>query len=324
MFDSAGSNIDTVVTLLSDCDGGELACNNTAPGGMPQALAVAEVVGGETYWVAVEGNNGETGSIDLSIAPVECPSGDLTGLSLPATVSSVGGTTTHEPRCTNDDLTSQPEKTLRYVPDSAGLYRFTAVSDDSVGTVLSVYDGAMCGGEYQQCNWNVGGSTAYPAEVTRYLEADQAVTIVVEGSTGVAAFDVDIELLDSSSDSCDNIPDLGASQSSTVASTDPHLVSSSCGWAGNSVGAWPQHLYQFTVNVSAGNFCDVYLDEESSTAITTYVIEGDPCRGTEFMCDSPDNAYTFGQSDNGVYTLVVENVNSFHGDADYTIINNCD
>jgi len=324
MFDSAGSDFDTVVTVLNDCDGTELACNNTAAGSVPQGLAVAEVVAGETYWVAVEGANGETGEVNLTIAPVVCPSADLTGQPLPATFSTVGGTTNHEARCSGQDISSQPEKTIRYVPEMAGLYRFSAASSD-VRVLLSLYEGAMCGGEYLQCSYGQVSSGAYPAEVTRYLEADQAVTLVIEGENGTGEFDVDIELIESNAGSCDDIPELGAGQSGTIdPDVDAHVVSTSCDWAGNSYGSYSEHLYRFTVNQPAGgSSCYVSL-EESTGMIETYVLQGDHCEGSEWECEATSDYHAFSRSDNGVYTLVIENRDPFQGAGTYTISSTCE
>lgn len=324
MFDSAGSDFDTVVTVLSNCSGTELACNNTASGGTPQGLAVAEVTGGETYWVAVEGSNGETGEVSLAIAPVVCPSADLTGQPLPATISSVGGTTEHEARCTGQDISSQPEKTVRYVPEVEGLYRFSAASSD-VRVLLSVYDGAMCGGQYLQCSYGQVGTGAHPAEVTRYLEAGQAVTLVVEGEEGVGQFDVDIELIEDEVGSCEDIPELGTGQSGAISATeDPHVLSSACQWAGNSFGSYAEHLYRFAVDLPAGGGSCYVSVEESSGVIGTYVLEGHRCEGSEFECETSGYYHEFSRNDNGVYTLVVENRDPFQADATYTITSTCE
>ena len=324
MFDSAGSDFDTVVTVLSDCEGTELACNNTAPGAVPQGLAVAEVVAGEHYWIAVEGANGEAGEVSLTMAPVVCPSADLTGQSLPATISTVGGTTNHDPRCSGQEISPQPEKTIRYVPETAGLYRFSASSSD-VRVLLSLYEGAMCGGEYLQCSYGQVGSGAYPAEVTRYLEAGQAVTLVVEGEEGAGEFEVDIQLLESNTGTCDDIPELGTGQSGTIsAADDANIVSTSCDWAGNSYGSYPEHLYRFTVNQPAGgSSCYVSL-EESTGMVETYVLQGDHCEGSEWECEAATDYHSFSRNDNGVYTLVVESRDPFQGTGTYTISSTCE
>lgn len=322
MFDSAGSDFDTVVTLLSDCRGTELACNNTAPGATPQGLAVAKVAAGKTYWVAVEGNNGEKGEVNLAIAPVACPSADLTGQPLPATLSTVGGTTDHEARCTGQSISPQPEKTVRYVPERAGMYRFSASSND-FRVLLSLYDGAMCGGEYLQCSFGQVGASAYPAEVTRYLEAGQAVTLIIEGEDGAGEFELDIQVVDDGG-VCDDIPELGDKQSGTISSSDSHVLSSSCNWAGNSYGAYAEHMYRFTVNQpSGGASCYISLDE-STGSIETFVLAGDRCEGAEFACEATGNYHAFSRNDNGVYTLVIENRDAFHGQGSYTITSTCE
>jgi len=324
MFDSVGSDFDTVVTVFSDCDGTELACNNTAPGSIAQGLAVAEVTAGETYWIAVEGNNGETGEVQLAMAPVVCPSADLTGQPLPATFTTVGGTTNHEPRCTGQDVSSQPEKTIRYVPEVTGLYRFSAASS-AVRVLLSLYEGSMCGGAYLQCSYGQVGSASYPAEVTRHLEAGQAVTLVIEGEDGAGEFDVDIELLEEEAELCEDLPELGTGQSGSIdPGTDLHALSSSCNWAGNGVGSYAEHLYRFTVDEPAGDASCYITLEDSSVPVEMYVLSGDRCEGPEFACEATGGYHSFSRSDNGVYTLVVENTDPFQGTGTYTISSTCD
>jgi hypothetical protein len=321
MFDSAGSDFDTVVSVLSDCDGPELACNNNR--GTPQGLAVAKVTGGETYWIAVEGNNGETGEVNLAIAPVECPSADLTGQPLPATLSTVGGTTDHEARCTGQEISPQPEKTVRYVADSAGLYRFSASSSD-FRVLLSLYDGAMCGGEYLQCSFGQVGSTAYPAEVTRYLEAGQAVTVVVEGENGEGTFELDIEPVDAVTGGCTQLTELGAGKSGVIDGGSTHELSSSCNWAGNANGFYSEHVYRFTVDQSSNDVSCYVTLESSSGPIDMYVIAGDDCASPEYECGIPNGYLGFSRSENGVYTLVIENTDSFQGSVEYEVTSTCD
>ena len=254
---------------------------------------------------------------------VSCPSADLTGQPLPATLSTVGGPTDHEPRCVGQDISPQPEKTVRYVADSAGLYRFSASSTD-FRVVLSLYDGEICGGEYLQCNYGQIGSGAYPAEVTRYLEAGQAVTVVVEGEEAAGTFDLDIEPIDSTAGGCTEPAELGAGTSAVIEWVPTHEVSSSCSWAGNGLGSYPEHVYRFTVNESpASGGCTVSLVPVNGE-VRMYVMEGDQCAGPEFDCDDSFDEFVFSNGDNGVYTLVVENAGPFQGDAEYEVTSTCD
>src|SRR5690606_6283364 len=106
--------------------------------------------------------------------------------------------------------------------------------------------------------------------------------------------------------------------------SDPHVFSTSCEWAGNANGAFAEHLYKFTVDLPHGDANCAIEVEDDSGFIGSYVVVGDRCEGIEFECEATGYYHQFSRSDNGVYTLVVENRNPFQGSASYTISSTCD
>ncbi len=318
-FDSAGSNFDTVVSVLDgDCDGDELACSN-ASGASPQGRAVAKVSKNQRVVVVVDGNLGESGDSRLEITPIECPTTDVSDQPLPATLTTVGGTNTHDGTCGGVDT---PEKAIRYLAKSAGLYRFSASSAE-FGPALYVEQGPECGGVLLQCNKNV--ENGHPAEVTRWLEAGEAVTLIVDGGEG--AFTLDAQMLEDPG-ACAGLPTLTSISDVVLDESAPKLLSSSCDWAGN-IGfdsqphPYPEHAYTFTLDLGVAESCSI--DVTGDMAFQGYLLRGDHCEGAQVDCElgSPDFHRSFSAQDNGTYTLVIENNMAFDSPITYSITTDC-
>jgi len=71
VIDTFGSDFDTVLYLLDECEGEELACNNNAGGGN-QSEVVYEATEGEVLVIVVDGaGGGSTGDFELNIEAIE-------------------------------------------------------------------------------------------------------------------------------------------------------------------------------------------------------------------------------------------------------------
>ncbi|MEX1362624.1 MAG: hypothetical protein AB1Z98_05820 [Nannocystaceae bacterium] len=66
VFDTLGSDIDTILTLLSSCDGTEIDCNDDEPGGTLQSELTLDMVAGQAVLISVDGWN-ESGDFVLNI-----------------------------------------------------------------------------------------------------------------------------------------------------------------------------------------------------------------------------------------------------------------
>jgi hypothetical protein len=318
-FDTSGSGFDTVVALLDGaCNGDELICSNENSAS-PQGRVVAKVSKDQQVVVVVDGNLGESGDGVVKVAPVTCPATDLSDQPLPATLSTVEGTNTHEGACGGADT---PEKAIRYVAQADDLYRFSVTSDD-FSPALYVEQGPECGGQLLQCNTNV--QSGYPVEVTRWLTQGEAVTVIVDGGPGT--FSLDVQTVPDTSN-CQQMPALTSLSDAVINQSTPNLLSSSCAWAGNvlpgdGLNPYPEHAYTFTVDLAVAENCTVSIVGDQD--FQAYLLRGDHCEGAEWQCTdmSLSQAFSFTKNDNGVYTLVIENTHTFGSPLTYSISTSC-
>lgn len=320
VFDTGGSTIDTVLALVSDCDGTELACNDNTEDTL-QSEVLSYLEEGQTVAVVVDGNTGESGDVQLHVSQVTCPSLDLTGQPLPVTKDTSGGPSEHSGACGGADA---PERSYRFTPTSDGLYRFRASSEVFV-PALYLEDGARCDSPLLGCSMggNQGPIGGYPAEVTRFLHADEPVTVIVDGADGGSGlFDLDIEQLDDAR-TCPSLPSLPTLESislpnSSAFESTTHLLSASCAPSGatnfSSPVPYSDDSYPLKVAFGASTSCTYQL--EASQPIAVYLLEGSDCSGAERLCvtseeQAGDHVATFSlnAADNGDYVLVVESLN---------------
>ena len=66
VFDTIGSSLDTILTLLSACDGTEIACNDDLNGDVFQSAITLSMMEGESVLISVDGWNA-TGDFQLNI-----------------------------------------------------------------------------------------------------------------------------------------------------------------------------------------------------------------------------------------------------------------
>jgi hypothetical protein len=320
-FDTRGSTFDTVVAVLDgDCTGAELGCNNNVDAS-PQSEVVVRLVQGQRVIVVVDGHLGAKGDVTLNVTRVTCPSTDLTGQPFPAVLSTVGGTNEHDGACGGAGFA---EKSLRWVPETAGLYQFS-VSTEAFFPALYLEQGPTCGGQLLQCNDNV--VSGYPAQVTRWLEAGQPVTLIVDSANNAGGeFSLDVKKL---TDSCPSeqpvtTPVNGVILNDSVAGSK--VLSSSCAWAGNmEVGQHPyaERSYPIHINLTNLQFCSYSITADGPYLL--YLISGTKCDGQEVSCIEPADTHNlnFSAADNGDYVLVIENHLPFTPTLTYSIATDC-
>lgn len=313
-FDSAGSAVDAVVALFAACDGAELACNSAA-GEARSSEVVAHLAKDEEVVVVLDGNWGDAGQFKLNVKPVTCPGLDLTGQPLPAYLSTTGQSDQYQPTCGEmPPAPNSPERTIRWVPEQDGLYRFT-VKTSAFRPTLSLFQGATCAGDLVQCSYNVQGG--FPPEVTRWLRAGEPVTLIVDSlDGGSGAFTFDVEKLPGQ---CKLRPQImqnmtGVLLDETSGSTQ---LSSGCTWAGNQYQnvdqPYEEHIYPIHIPSSGFTRC-IYRVENPTGAWAAYLLEGNDCGGRELDCQVDTEGYfDFSPEDAGDYLLVVENQAPFFG-----------
>jgi hypothetical protein len=307
---TSGSGFDTVLGVLSSCDGPELACNNNF-GASPHSEIVAEFERDQRVLVVVDGNLGESGAAKLGIEPVTCPGTDLTGQPLPAELTTVGGPNDHGGACGGD---GEPEKTVRFTPPEAGLYRFS-VKSSTMAPALYLEEGPRCGGALLGCN-APGSIGSYDAEVTRWLPGGKPLTAIIDGQQGSGQFELAITKLADTCPAYTNLPDWDVDVVLDD-TTGNHVLSASCAPAGaNGFGgraAFMEHSY--ALNIAFGASVSCMYEVVSDAPITLYGIRGGQCGGAEEFCsasnyNSIDGNYVAqfwaNESKNGDWVIVIE------------------
>lgn len=201
----------------------------------------------------------------------------------PVTATTSDGTNEHSGACGGD---GQPEKAFRWKSPSAGLFRFTASSED-FAPALYLERGARCGGELIACN---RGGSASLATVVGRLAQGEVVTLIVDGAAG--AGDVGLNVEDISGELCPNQPGFSPFEpvSGVLTAGDPSVLTGSCVPARQRVlpgGEFdlPEHSYPITID---GAECEVTIIADAPVAI--YVHEGFKCGGRELLCQAVDDA----------------------------------
>jgi hypothetical protein len=206
-FDTRGSAFDTVLGVYDGCAGNELACNDFGPAG--DALAIVDLLAGQSVTVVVDGMYGASGAFDLEVLEVlpeeigctddadddldglvdcvdpdcaadgacalVCPDDVLSGaLPIVVNASTVGETADHEASCA--PTVGASDLAWEFTAPAAANYRFDTAGS-TFDTVLTVLDG--CGGAELACNDNAGGGVQSGVQVA--LAAGQTVVVVVDG-----------------------------------------------------------------------------------------------------------------------------------------------
>jgi hypothetical protein len=316
-FDTLGSSFDTVLSLFASCTGRQLACNQDTAG-VPQSEVVASLEKDQEVLVVVDGSVGDQGQYSLKVEPVSCPALDLTGQPFPVSLSTVGQEDNFQATCGATPADGRLERTMRWVPETDGLYRFSVTSSIFQPT-LSVFEGGKCGGQLLQCSYNV--SSGHPAEVTRRLEAGEPVTLIVDATTGEpGAFSLDVKEL---ADACPVLPTLidGVTGVTLDDGEGTNLLSPSCSWAGNQYNGadqpFEEHIYPINIPATGFTNCTYALENMTGTWVA-YLLRGNDCGGEELGCFSynggdDEASFSFSTEDAGDYLLVIENAAAFPG-----------
>jgi hypothetical protein len=286
-IDTFGSSFDTALAVVGSACTGELACNDDA-GGEISSEIVREFAAGEAVVLVVDGKSGSFGDAVVNTHAVTCPVLDLNRQSPPVATTTLDGTNEHSGSCGGE---GQPEKAFHWKSPSAGLFRFTATTDD-FSAALYLERGPRCGDELIGCN--VGGFDS-PATVVARLAKDEVVTLIVDGTDG--AGDVTLDVEDISGEACPNQPGFSPFQevSGVLTGGDPSVLTGSCVPARQAVlpgGEFdlPEHSYPIRIN---GASCGVQIIADGPVAV--YVHEGAECGGRELVCQAFDTAPEAGE-----------------------------
>jgi hypothetical protein len=273
--------------------------------------------------IVVDGHLGDSGAVALDITPVTCPTQDVSGVTMPLTLSTASSTDTYDGACGGSGYA---DRAVRYTAPSAGLYRFTAESPDFL-PVLYVDRGPECGGTNLQCSYGIVNS--HGAEVTRYLEANESVTVTVDGRSGTAgSYTLDIQPV---AGSCPTQPEIQGTVTNVTPSSS--LLSGSCWEPGNAMSTYSDVSYPVHVDLPTLQSCSITIDRltEDNGPVVLVLITGDHCEGEEVLCETlsaSDTSWgiTFsptGDLRNGDYVFMVQNAHPFAFEQTFDITSDC-
>ena len=198
-FDTIGSDFDTVLYVLDGtCGGPELACNDDQPGTFVGHSALTlPLATGQAVTAVVEGLLGESGDFALTVdrLPGTCPDEVLDPGPLPLLV--MGSTAmADEASAGSCGGLGSPDYSYVFTAPADGVYRFDT-EGSSFDTVVYLLD--ECLGSQLACNDDAGGPAA---AASAYLEAGQAVVVVIDGAGASGSFQLQIEESTDSGDCC--------------------------------------------------------------------------------------------------------------------------
>lgn len=277
VLDTEGSDFDTVIFALdSACDGAEIACNDNAPD-VGYSQIIAPFTQDQRVVVVLDGSGGESGTAQLNISAVDCPSADVSGQDLPQDFSNVAGSNDHDGTCGG---AGNPERAFRWTAPAAGLYSVVATSSDFVPAVY-VEQGPVCGGPELGCNADPGSERG---EVVRELAEGDIITIIVDSTGGTGDFTLDVLPVDAM---CPGVVlDGGMPFADNIDNYADHMTSS-CGADGYVEGGnynpYADATFAFTSpgKIGASSGCDITVTSGFPAAISLQ--EGN-CDGPEVQC----------------------------------------
>jgi len=283
VFDTQGSNFDTVLGLYDDCDGNEVACNNDSATGTDSKV-VLKVEQDTELLVAVDGFAGDSGDVTVNVGRVSCPDFDLEGQTFPLSLSTSGFGDDTSNACGG---AGQEDRAYHWVPPTDGLYAFT-VTAPGYRPIVTLVDGAECGDTELGCNKAL--EPDFKSEVVRRLFAGQPVSVYVDGVDGAGAFDIDIHEVVATCPS-----EVLVENVTSMATYLPRTMTTSCSFPEirNGVNI-PQELGDKTYKVaipSAGlgcfGGCDIQIN--SGSLFSAALLEGGDCSGAELECSEADS-----------------------------------
>ncbi len=279
VFDTEGSQFDTVLGLFDECEGTEIACNNNVGEGNSSKI-VHKLAKDEEVLIAVDGFAGDQGEAALTIARVSCPDADISEQTLPLSLSTLGFGDDTSNSCGGQ---GQEDRGYHWVAPSDGLFAFKAVSEN-FAPIISVHEGPECGDEELGCSGSAG--TGKRAEVVRRMTAGQEVSLYVDGIAGGGSFDLDIT--DRSDVTCPEAAEMP--DPSDAISFTPRVMSGSCGSPvvfGEFGGSFaPGDMsYPLTLgSISEGCNGSCTATVESQGDFIVYILDQQDCGGTELAC----------------------------------------
>lgn len=285
VFHTFGSDYDTVLALFDECGGQELSCSNNV-GQSVQSEVVHKFVQGQGALLLLDGAVGDSGSTQLSIERVSCPSADLEGQSFPVQLSTLGFGDDFSGACGGSGA---EDRAYHWVAPADGLYYFRATSE-VFKPIVSVVDGPRCSDLVLGCNLAAAGDLG--AEVVRFLRAGQVVSVLIDGDSSGGSNDAGLFELDIGIREAPSCPagELTLETGIIDSFASQRSLSPSCGAVYN-YGAFGGEVeardktYRVTIPADGSCFRSYEFQATSdSEQVLIYALRGSDCGGEEVQC----------------------------------------
>jgi hypothetical protein len=304
-FRTIDSDISTVLSLYGgDCLGSPLACTSgTPPAG---AELQREVPAGEVLNIVVDGVS-SAGEVSLAIDAVPCPEAELSAPAQELVLVNTGefDFDRHVSACGGAGAN---DRAFLFTAQVDGIHTFRADPRDAGGVVMSLYEGAQCGGEPFGC-----AATTSPfavAEGGRRMLAGEQIVIVLDAVGGPAEVDLSWSAPGLACPDADFATLAGPGGSSTqlgLSNTGDGAGARLLGTCGSTGGV----EVAMALPISTTGFWGV--DTTSPEPFTFYVLEGGQCGGREVFCAEAamsggnfTTSWSFVSDAGPEYTLVVD------------------
>ncbi|MCB9760253.1 MAG: hypothetical protein H6739_10495 [Alphaproteobacteria bacterium] len=175
-----GSDFDTILRIVSSCDGEELDCNDDSEFGLQSSITVPGVPG-HTYLISVDGYGADdVGSFVVNIGPG--PLGGATDLGDATGASVASGDNSGATAAVDSDCGSSPGASVifAWTAPSTGDYTFDTYGSD-FDTILGLWGGDRCQEEELTCDDDGDDEVNNESEFTATVEAGTPYFIVLSG-----------------------------------------------------------------------------------------------------------------------------------------------
>ncbi|MFO7565660.1 MAG: hypothetical protein R6X02_23660 [Enhygromyxa sp.] len=269
IFDTFGSNYDTVLYLReASCGGDQIACNDQGGiGNQSRVEAVLEA--GETVYVVVDNYSAfnEGGDYTLNINQFQCPLADNLGAMLP--VMAQGSVDVGPGDIAGSCGGNGQEAAYLWTAPHDGVFVIDTYGSD-YDTVLHVREGDTCEGQELACK-DSGGQE----EILIELVAGQTIYVVVDKYSTANAGDYVLNIDEfQCPDAVELVGELPLQEQGSVTSGSGE-IKGSCGGNGN------EGVYLFTAP-EVGSYTFTTAGSNYDTVL--YIHDGD-CLGVELECD---------------------------------------
>ena len=298
-LDTLGSDYDTVLYVVDDCGGNELACNDEAFS-TSQSSVELDAVAGTTYVVVVDGWDGASGNHVLNITEsfgqcIDEPLAQGIGPSVASGSNAGAGNDYGLVPCT---FTAGEDVAHSWIAPSTGHYQFDTIGS-TYNTVLGLVD--QCGGGQLSCDSQSGGGSGQSLLVYPVTEGVPYIVVVDGLNNATGSYELNIF---PTIDPC-NDADLGAAVGAGIG-TGTNLGAADDSQPTCTATTGEDFAFQWTAP-STDNFVIDTFGSDFDTVL--YVLDG--CGGMPLVCNNQSggtdqSSVTLAATQGDTYSIVVD------------------